>query len=78
MPGTGPALRLFRPVTDEPVPEGLVIDEPVREEPMPEGPVIDESVSDERWPMRMPVHAHLCPDEFGWVRLLVYFPENRA
>ncbi|MFE1145502.1 hypothetical protein, partial [Streptomyces rochei] len=60
VPGTGPALRLFRPVTDEPVAEGLVIDEP-----MPEGPVSDEPVLDERWPMRMPVHAHLCPSAFG-------------
>lgn len=60
MPGTGPALRLFRPVTDEPVAE-----RPVINEPMPEGPVIDEPVRDERWPMRMPVHAHLCPSAFG-------------
>ncbi len=59
MPGTGPALRVFRPVTDEPVAE-----RPVINEPMPEGPVIDEPVRDERWPMRMPVHAHLCPSAF--------------
>ncbi|RIH61305.1 hypothetical protein D3C59_11465 [Streptomyces sp. SHP22-7] len=65
-------------MTDEPVAEGLVREMPMPEEPIPEGPVIDESVSDERWPMRMPVHAHLCPSAFGWVRLLVYFPENRA